>query len=177
MYNKAKYLSGKVGSILAVALGGVILAAAIALIVCFEIIYFVSSPVIFAFYIGMFCCVILGVVFLSLGRGTMGKPELIVDKSANSEQWAYSPIGKDITLTIMSGCMFIAGIVVMLLFSMVLEFDFLFFLIGICVAVVSAGIVGAKVVSMLIKGNPVKEEIVSEEVATEEVVVSEEENN
>ena len=122
----------------------------------------------------MFCAIVLGVVFLSLGRGTMGKPELIEDKSANTKEWAYSPIGKDITLTIMSGCMFVVGLAVMLIFSIIMAFDILFFGIGIALAVVSAGIVALKVVSLIINGNPIKEEIVSEEDATEEVVVSEE---
>ena len=117
MYNKAKYLTSKIGAILSIILGSLILLFGIIFAIslmstCGAITGAVGGEWVFLSFLAVVFRFTVGTIFLGFGIQTARKPFLYTygEKNNIKKEWVYSSKGKDITLVVFSGILFFAGI-------------------------------------------------------------------
>lgn len=122
MYNKAKYAFDKAGGIVAIVLGAMIsLSTIYSFITLAETCGALSSTssayatALVSTFIGLSIRAVLGIIIIAFGAQTLSAPVYIQGKEKSF--WVYNSKGKNITLIILSGILFILGLIVGEFFS------------------------------------------------------------
>ncbi len=118
MYNKAKYLTDKIGSILSIIVGALMLLGSFfTLITLFkacdavnELGGKINGSTLFVVFIALAIRIGISFFFISFGLQTMGEPLLYKNNRTNTSMWCYAPKGKDITLVVFSAIFFLGGV-------------------------------------------------------------------
>ena len=160
MYNKRKYMSGKIGSILSIVLGAFMLVGFLISICSIPGACTIGNKcsdssidlprldVSILFVFGLILRVIFGIVFFINGYSTVGKPESVYSSKTRAVAWKYSAKKKDITLIVLSSIFFAGPIVVLFLFYAyfgMVEIIMNCIQIGLCLAIMIFKIIALKI--------------------------------
>ena len=112
MYNKAKYLTGKIGAILGLVAGGLLFV--VSLIATIDLITIPSSTNSFKLLWTLILVALrwtLSVIFFSRSLSTIHKPFIYTSKEPPASFWIYASVATTVLLIVFSSVFFVFGII------------------------------------------------------------------
>ena len=114
MYNKKKYLAHKIGSIISIVLGALILISLLFTIISvFKVCDKLEGSGLISLMIGLVLRGYLGYIFIKFGKSTMEEPVYYKEENESKAYWIYPSKKQTATLIILGALLFILGIAAM----------------------------------------------------------------
>ena len=114
MYNQKKYLAHKIGSIISIVLGALILISLLFTIISvFKVCDKLEGSGLIGLMIGLVLRGYLGYIFIKFGKSTMEEPVYYKKENESKAYWIYPSKKQTATLIILGALLFILGIAAM----------------------------------------------------------------